>query len=145
MAGPVTNGHGVARDGEKPRDTRDPMLPQHEGNAAAGAHGGKHGWTRTKGGLRIKKAGDSGRSGIHPIQFFKVIWKSSCFLSSIVNILWPFVIAAIVLHYTREGQHVLKFSIAYIAMVPCANLIGFAGQELSRKLPHMLGILIETT
>lgn len=121
------------------------MLPQHEGNAAAGAHGGKHGWTRTKGGLRIKKAGDSGRSGIHPIQFFKVIWKSSCFLSSIVNILWPFVIAAIVLHYTREGQHVLKFSIAYIAMVPCANLIGFAGQELSRKLPHMLGILIETT
>jgi len=30
-------------------------------------------------------------------------------------------------------------------MVPCANLIGFAGQELSRKLPKVFGILIETT
>lgn len=30
-------------------------------------------------------------------------------------------------------------------MAPCANLIGFAGQELARKLPHVLGVLIETT
>lgn len=28
-------------------------------------------------------------------------------------------------------------------MVPCANLIGFAGQELSRKLPHVAGIILE--
>ncbi|KAK7752034.1 hypothetical protein SLS62_005998 [Diatrype stigma] len=145
MARPARNGVGRAsRDGEKSRATQDPMLPQHA-PAPAGGHGGHHGWTRIKGGLHIKTAGDSGRSGIHPIRFFKVIWKSSCTLSSIVNILWPFVIAAIVIHYTREGQHVLKFSLAYIAMVPCANLIGFAGQELARKLPHMIGILIETT
>lgn len=148
MAGPATNGRRTTRNGEKSRGTQDAMLPQHAGEVATGTHGargGNHGWTRTKGGLHIKSAGDSGRSGIHPIQFFKVIWKSSCFLSSIVNILWPFVIAAIVIHYTREGQHVLKFSLAYIAMIPCANLIGFAGQELARKLPHMLGVLIETT
>jgi Ca2+:H+ antiporter len=30
-------------------------------------------------------------------------------------------------------------------MVPCANLIGFAGQELARKLPRVVGILLETT
>jgi Ca2+:H+ antiporter len=30
-------------------------------------------------------------------------------------------------------------------MVPAANLLGFAGQELARKLPHLLGIFLETT
>lgn len=30
-------------------------------------------------------------------------------------------------------------------MVPAANLLGFAGQELARKLPHVFGVLLETT
>lgn len=30
-------------------------------------------------------------------------------------------------------------------MVPTANLLGFAGQELARKLPHVLGIVMEVT
>ena len=30
-------------------------------------------------------------------------------------------------------------------MVPCANLVGFAGQELARKLPRVAGIMVETT
>ena len=30
-------------------------------------------------------------------------------------------------------------------MVPSANLLGFAGQELGRKLPHVIGTIIETT
>jgi Ca2+:H+ antiporter len=30
-------------------------------------------------------------------------------------------------------------------MVPCANLLGFAGQELARKLPHVFGVILETT
>jgi Ca2+:H+ antiporter len=30
-------------------------------------------------------------------------------------------------------------------MVPAANLLGFAGQELGRKLPHVFGVLLETT
>ena len=143
MAGPtVTNG-------EKPpngtHDTELP-LPQHRQHTTRGIHVGGHGWTRIKGGLHIKTAGESGRSGLHPIQFLKIIWKSSSWMSRIVNILWPFVIAALVVHYTRPGRDsVLKFSLSYIAMVPCANLIGFAGQELARKLPHMLGVLAETT
>lgn len=127
------------RDREKPSDaSRNGELPRHQQDAGNGE-------TRVKGGLRIKKAGESGRRGVHPLQFFRIVWKSTSYLSRAVNILWPIVPAAIAIHYTREGQHVLKFCLAYIAMVPCANLIGFAGQELSRKLPHMLGVLIETT
>jgi len=30
-------------------------------------------------------------------------------------------------------------------MIPAANLLGFAGQELARKLPHVLGVILETT
>ena len=30
-------------------------------------------------------------------------------------------------------------------MVPAANLIGFAGQELARKLPKVIGVVLETT
>jgi Ca2+:H+ antiporter len=42
-------------------------------------------------------------------------------------------------------KHVLIFTLAYIAMVPCANLVGFAGQELARKFPHVAGVLAEIT
>lgn len=30
-------------------------------------------------------------------------------------------------------------------MIPAANLLGFAGQEMGRKLPHVVGALLETT
>ena len=30
-------------------------------------------------------------------------------------------------------------------MIPCANMIGFAGQEMARKLHKVIGILLETT
>lgn len=32
---------------------------------------------------------------------------------------------------------------SYIAMVPAANLIGFAGQELARKMPRVSGVIME--
>lgn len=38
-----------------------------------------------------------------------------------------------------------NFILPYIAMVPAANLLGFGGQELARKLPHLLGVFLETT
>jgi Ca2+:H+ antiporter len=53
--------------------------------------------------------------------------------------------AAIALRYARKDLHLAIFILNYIAMVPCANLIGFAGQELARKLPKVFGILLETT
>jgi len=59
-------------------------------------------------------------------------------------VLWPFVPAAIALHFARPDLHTWIFAISYIAMVPAANLIGFAGQELARKMRKVAGILIET-
>jgi len=53
--------------------------------------------------------------------------------------------AALAVRYARKDLGVIIFALNYIAMVPCANLIGFAGQELARKLPRVFGILIETT
>lgn len=57
-----------------------------------------------------------------------------------VNVLWPFVPAAIALRYARPENHLWIFVLNYIAMVPSANLIGFAGQELARKLPKVFGM-----
>lgn len=93
----------------------------------------------------IKPEGESGRSGFSPLHFAKVAWKSSCRASMFVNVLWPFVPAAIALYYARREATLWVFSINYIAMLPAANLLGFAGQELARKLPKVLGILLDIT
>ncbi|KAI0406167.1 Ca2+ transporter [Xylaria palmicola] len=120
---------------------RDPALPQSVQDVD---HGGRE--AEGEGGLlRVKTAGESGRRGVHPLQLLKIIGQSSSKVSRAVNILWPFVPAALAVYYTHTGPATLRFSLAYIAMVPCANLIGFAGAELARKMPHMLGVLVETT
>ncbi|KAL4819031.1 hypothetical protein BDW67DRAFT_147927 [Aspergillus spinulosporus] len=95
--------------------------------------------------FRVHTAGQSGRSGIHPLLFFKVCFRSTCTLSMIVNILWPFVPAAVAIHFARPDLHVWIFALNYIAMVPSANLLGFAGGELAKKLPKVFGVLLETT
>jgi Ca2+:H+ antiporter len=63
----------------------------------------------------------------------------------LVNILWPVVPAAIAVNYARKDLHLIIFILNYIAMVPAANLVGFAGQEMARKLPKVFGVLSETT
>ncbi|KAG8631714.1 hypothetical protein KVT40_000854 [Elsinoe batatas] len=93
----------------------------------------------------IRPEGESGRRGLHPLHFFVIIWRSSCAASKWVNVLWPFVPAAIVLHFVRPSEHLWIFVLSYIAMVPSANLLGFAGQELARKLPKVVGVVLETT
>lgn len=95
--------------------------------------------------FRVDSAGESGRTGIHPIHFIRVIFRSVCTLSMMVNILWPFVPAAIVMHFARPDLHVWVFTLNYIAMVPSANVLGFAGGEMAKKLPKMFGVLLETT
>lgn len=47
--------------------------------------------------------------------------------------------------YARPEKELWIFILSYIAMVPSANLLGFAGQELGRKLPHVIGTILETT
>lgn len=61
----------------------------------------------------------------------------------LVNLLWPFVPVSIVLAFL-PGLKTWKFVTAYIAVIPSANLLGFAGQEFARKMPKVSGILIET-
>lgn len=142
---------GIANDGLAAHEkqspvsldgSRDPTLPQSRQDIVDEDGAGK----RQKPGLiRVKTAGESGRRGFHPLHFFKIIFRSSSRVARAVNILWPFVPAALAVYYTQTGSASLRFALAYIAMVPCANLIGFAGGELARKMPHMLGILTETT
>ncbi|KAF2395723.1 hypothetical protein EJ06DRAFT_540246 [Trichodelitschia bisporula] len=101
-----------------------------------------HGKKVTKG---VRADGESGRRGIHPIKFLRICFRSSCTLSKWVNVLWPFVIASFALRYARPHQDLWIFILSYIAMVPAANLLGFSGQEFARKLPHVVGVLLETT
>ncbi|KUJ16772.1 putative vacuolar calcium ion transporter [Mollisia scopiformis] len=93
----------------------------------------------------IQPAGESGRKGIHPYYFFRICWRSTNRASRLCNILWPVVPAAIAVKYARHDLHLAIFILNYIAMVPCANLIGFAGQEMGRKLHKVFGVLLETT
>ncbi|KAK6828470.1 ca2+ h+ antiporter protein [Apiospora arundinis] len=112
-------------------------LPRTRHDILHGGHGGHS--------IPVRREGESGRTGIHPLHFFKIIWRSTSWLSRAVNVLWPVVPAAIVCHFVLPDHHLLNFILAYIGMVPAANLVGFAGQELARKMPHMLGVLTETT
>jgi Ca2+:H+ antiporter len=93
----------------------------------------------------IQPDGESGRKGIHPIKFFTICFRSTSRVSMAVNVLWPVVPAAIAMHFARPDLHLTIFVLNYIAMVPAANTIGFAGQELARKIPKVLGIVMETT
>lgn len=122
-----------------------PALPQHEQDRQPVVHKHDDGNGNSTMTPHIKAAGESGRRGFSPLHFVKIIGKSSCKASSAVNILWPFVPAAIAVNYALTDNHLVIFILAYIAMVPCANLIGFAGQEFGHKMPHVIGVLIETT
>ncbi|KAF2098448.1 putative vacuolar cation/proton exchanger 2 [Rhizodiscina lignyota] len=93
----------------------------------------------------IKPDGESYRSGIHPLKFLAICGRSSNKVSAAVNVFWPAVPAALALHWARPDWHLAIFILSYIAMVPAANLIGFAGQELARKLPKVFGVILETT
>lgn len=75
-------------------------------------------------------------------------------MSKWTNVLWPFTIAAMVLYfhsgYDTAPDEVSNVSLwvfitAYIGMVPAANLVGFAGQELARKIPKVVGVILEVT
>ncbi|EAW06279.1 hydrogen/calcium exchanger domain-containing protein [Aspergillus clavatus NRRL 1] len=100
---------------------------------------------RRPGMFRVNTAGESGRTGFHPLHFVTVCFRSTCTLSMLVSVLWPVVPAAIAIYFARPNLHVWIFALNYIAMVPSANLLGFAGGELAKKLPKVWGVLLETT
>lgn len=89
----------------------------------------------------IKPDGESGRKGVHPWHFVRICFRSSSTASTCCNFFWPFVPAAIVMHFARPDLHLWVFALNYLAMIPTANLVGFAGQEFARKLPKVIGSL----
>lgn len=93
----------------------------------------------------IEPEGESGRRGVHPFKALKICFKSNSTLSKWVNLLWPIVPVAIALHFARPKWHLAIFITNYIAMVPAANMVGFAGSEFARKVPKVLGVIVETT
>jgi Ca2+:H+ antiporter len=118
-------------------------LPQHQNDTETANNEKKH--PRVLGIFRVQSTGESGRQGFHPLHFFNICFRSTCTLSMIVNVLWPFVPAAIAMGFARKDLHTWVFALNYIAMVPTANLLGFAGGELARKLPRVYGVLLETS
>ncbi|KAF1951790.1 hypothetical protein CC80DRAFT_480675 [Byssothecium circinans] len=93
---------------------------------------------------QIHPDGESGRTGFHLAHFLSVSWRSGSNAAKYVNLLFPFVPLAIIIHYVLPSHPLLIFGFSYVAMVPVANLLGFAGQEFARKMPKVSGILIET-
>lgn len=83
---------------------------------------------------------------IRPMHILSICWRTASPASKCVNLLWPLVPTAITLQYTRpDDLHLLVFILNYLAMIPCANLIGTASHESTRKLPRVLGHLVEVT
>src|SRR5690242_9137075 len=93
----------------------------------------------------IHPDGESGRTGFHASHFVQVAWRSGSNAAKWTNLLWPIVPVAFILHFAFPGNPIVIFALSYIAMIPVANLLGFAGQEFARKMPKVAGILIETT
>ena len=60
----------------------------------------------------IAAEGESGRHGFDPRQFFIILWRSSCTASKLVNLLWPFVPVALLLHIS-PGLQSWKFVTAF--------------------------------
>ncbi|KAL9038518.1 MAG: hypothetical protein Q9180_003084 [Flavoplaca navasiana] len=136
-AGPRTHATGQDVELANAHELKDAPSHQHKHHDRKFNHNG-HKVTRG-----IHPDGESGRRGFHPHHFLRISARSASKLSMIVNILWPFVPAAIAVRYTHPGAHEWIFALNYIAMVPSANLLGFAGQELARKLPKVFGVVLE--
>lgn len=49
-------------------------------------------------------------------------------------------------HFAKPKMHLAIFITSYLAMLPSANLLGFAGQEFSRKITHKaMAMILEIT
>ncbi|KAF2632864.1 hypothetical protein BU25DRAFT_406179 [Macroventuria anomochaeta] len=92
----------------------------------------------------IHPDGESGRTGFQASHFASVAWRSGSNAAKWTNFLWPVVPVAFILHFAFPSNPLTIFALSYIAMIPVANLLGFAGQEYARKMPKVSGILIET-
>jgi Ca2+:H+ antiporter len=115
--------------------TEIPPSPQSSSNNEAGSSSRFNALHR---GIKFTKA-----IRIRPFHILSICWRAASPASKCVNLLWPLVPLAIALQYTRDDLHLPVFILSYLAMVPCANLIGFASHESTRRLPKVLGHIFE--
>ncbi|KAK6359300.1 hypothetical protein TWF696_000463 [Orbilia brochopaga] len=119
---------------------REPLLRERPNNDASLTFLSRRSLT-----MPVHPDGESGRSGFQLSHFAYVLWRSSNRVSMAMNLFWPIVPVAICLRYFSNASSTAIFATSYVAMIPVANLLGFAGQEFARKMPKVWGILIETT
>ncbi|KAK5686268.1 hypothetical protein LTS10_002384 [Elasticomyces elasticus] len=115
------------------------QLPRYNNSGQQVNHAGH---TVTRG---VAPDGESGRRWFSPLHFLRICFRSTSRASMYTNFLWPFTIAAMIFHFSYMKRQLWVFITCYIGMVPAANLVGFAGQELARKLPKVAGVILETT
>ncbi|OJD32565.1 vacuolar h+\ ca2+ exchanger [Diplodia corticola] len=111
--------------------------------------GGTRTGTRTGTAFGIHNYGESGHHGIHFQHFVRTCFNHSA-PCRYFNILWVVVPAAIVIGFVKRHDesgswHLAIFILNYVAMVPAANLIGFGGEQIVRKVYNVVGLIIETT
>ncbi|KAF2672912.1 hypothetical protein BT63DRAFT_466425 [Microthyrium microscopicum] len=111
--------------------SKDPLVTADLENAVEAGHG--HGITR-----KIAPGGESGRRGIHPIHFFRILWTSMSDASRLCNILWPTVSVALALRYIKSNLHLIVFILNYLAMF-ARKLLKVAGVLIE----NMLGLMVE--
>lgn len=143
---PLHNGDLEEGRGGNEKNMSSATTPDVASNVEDGSLGGVV-RSKTRSFFTVRPEGQSGRSGFHPFHFLKITFRSASWVSRMVNVLWPLVPAAIAMKYTVNSHHneLAIFVLSYLAMIPCANLIGFAGGMLAKKVPHVLGVLLETT
>lgn len=81
---------------------------------------------------------------IRPLHILRTLWRTASSVSKCVNFMWPLAPTALGITYSHGELHLIVFILSYLAMVPCANFIGFASQESTRRLPRVVGHLVET-
>lgn len=86
-----------------------------------------------------------GRRGCNPFRALVIVLKSSSTLGACTNILLPFVPIGLVLHWLKHDWHLWIFITNYLAMIPMANLLAFSSAQFARKLPRVLGVIIQLT
>ncbi|KAL7270833.1 hypothetical protein RUND412_006450 [Rhizina undulata] len=84
------------------------------------------------------------RRGFQPGKALVIALKSSCSVAGWTNILLPAVPIGLVFHWLQPEWHTRIFAVNFLAMIPMANLLSFSAQELTRKMPRALGMVLET-
>ncbi|PWW77895.1 hypothetical protein C7212DRAFT_350842 [Tuber magnatum] len=86
-----------------------------------------------------------GRRGCNPFRAFVIMLRSSSSLGACTNVLLPFVPVGLVLHWLKPDLHLWIFLTNYLAMIPMGNLLAFSSAQFSRRLPRVLGVIIQLT